>query len=190
MRCPDWKLFAARRFLAHSGLNRYPFILRTRISDSLHNVGCEIVRQRAGAAVNFEPVAFRQGINSAELQHAFRAILKTALNREQIGNDHTVAFSNRTNDFTAREDAGDVTEPTLQNFDVNSQRERVESANLNLLPPMRRSVGIQVIAGETLQPHMMRTSDVIFSQNLFDQQIGAHSKWWRAKHRHQFGITF
>src|SRR5437773_8444765 len=37
MRCPDWKLFATRRFSAHSGLNRYPFIPRTRISDSLHD---------------------------------------------------------------------------------------------------------------------------------------------------------
>src|SRR3989442_13536998 len=111
-------------------------------------------------------------------------------NGDQIGNYHSVALPNRTNDFTAREDADDVTEPAVQNFDVNSQRERVESANLNLLPPIRRSVGIQVIAGETLQPHMMRTADVIFSQNLFDQQIGSHSKWRRAKHRHQFGITF
>ena len=44
----------------------------------LHDVRGEIIRQRPSAAVNFQSITFRQGINSAELEHAFRAAFKTA----------------------------------------------------------------------------------------------------------------
>src|SRR5215813_11671167 len=103
----------------------------------LHNVGREIIHQGPGAAVNFQQIPFGERINSAELQHAFRAIFKTAQHGEQIGDDYVVCFANWLNDFPACEDTGDFAEPALQNFDVNSQRERVESTDLNLLPPMR-----------------------------------------------------
>ena len=44
----------------------------------LHDIGTKIVSERAGAAINFEPVARRHGIDSAELEHAFRAIIERA----------------------------------------------------------------------------------------------------------------
>ena len=54
---------------------------------------------------------------------------------------------------------------------------------------MGRGLGIQIIAGETLQSHVMRTANVIFSEDLLYQQISAHSEWRRAKHCDQFGVT-
>src|SRR5215469_1840383 len=36
---------------------------------------------------------------------------------------------------------------------------------------------------------MVGTADVIFSNNLFYQQIGAHPEWWRAKHGHELRKT-
>ena len=71
------------------------------------------------------------------------------------------------NDFPAREHAGDVVKPAMQYLDVNPERQSIEPADLDLLPPMRRCARVQIIAGETLQPHMMRSANVIFGQNLF-----------------------
>src|SRR5438445_13836543 len=93
------------------------------------------------------------------------------------------------NDFSAREDASDVSEPALQHFNVNPQRERIQPANLDSLPPVGRRVGIQIDTRKALQPHVMRTADISFSKNLFHEQISAHSEWRRTKHCHQFGIT-
>src|SRR2546427_12521786 len=104
-------------------------------------------------------------------------------------NDRFVGIANGINDFLPREDAGDVAQPALQYLHVNPEGESVESADLNFLTPMRRSIGVQVIAGEALQPHMMWPADIILGQNLFDQQISLHSEWRRAKHGHQPGIT-
>jgi hypothetical protein len=42
----------------------------------LHHIGTEIVSKRAGAAINFQPVARRHGIDPAELEHAFGAIIE------------------------------------------------------------------------------------------------------------------
>src|SRR4029450_13560753 len=48
----------------------------------LHNIGTEIVRKRAGASVNFQPVARRHGIDPAELEYAFGAIIEGAKNSQ------------------------------------------------------------------------------------------------------------
>ena len=119
------------------------------------------------AAVNFHPVARRQRIDPAELEHAFGPVFESAKDSEQIGNDDFVALTNWLNDFAARENAIDVSEPALQHFDVNPKRENVEPADFDPLPPMRRSVRIQIIAGKTLQPHVVRTADVILGQEFF-----------------------
>src|SRR5215471_5940402 len=123
----------------------------------------EIIHQGSRAAVDFEPIALRKRINAAELQHTFCAILETAQDGEQIGNDHVVAFADWLNDFPAREHTGDMPEPPLQDFYVNSQRERVKSTDLDFLSPVRRPFEIQKIAVETLQSYMMGTANVIFS---------------------------
>ena len=156
----------------------------------LHDIGREIARERAGAAVNFQPITRRQRIDAAKLQYAFRAVFETAQNAEQIRNDHVVPFAHRMNNFPAREHTGDIAEPALQHLDINSQGQSVEPADLYFLPPMRRGVRIQIIAGETLQPHVMWSANVIFGQNLFHYQIRLHSEWRRAKHGHQLWITF
>ena len=115
----------------------------------------------------------RQRINAAELQHTFRASLETAQDSKQIGNDHVVAFADWLNNFPARENTCDIAEPPLQNFYVNSQCERVKPTDLDLLSPVRRRLGIQKIAVETLQSYVMGTANVIFSQDFFDHQIAS-----------------
>jgi hypothetical protein len=139
----------------------------------LHDVGREIIRQGPRAAVNFQPITFRQRINSAELKHAFRATFKTAQHSEQIGNDHVVGLAKWLNDFSTREHTGDVAKPALQNLNVNPQGERIESTDLDLLAPVCRRVGIQIISVETLQAHVMRLADVIFGEDFFDHHIAA-----------------
>ena len=155
----------------------------------LNNVRTEIVSEGTAAAVNFHPVAWRKRIDPAELEHPFSPVIESAKDGEQIWNDHFVALTNWVNNFAAREDAIDVSEPALQHIDVNPKRENVESTNFNPLPPMRRSTRIQIVAGKTLQSHVERTSDVILGQEFFNKQIRPHSHRGRTKHGHQFWIT-
>ena len=156
----------------------------------LHDIGGKIVRKRAGVAINFQPIPQCQRINTAKLENTFRAAFETAQNGEQIRNDHIVPFANRINYFFAGKDAIDLAKPALQYLHVNSESESIQPADLNLLPPMRRRFGIQIIGGEALEPHMMRSANVIFRQNFFHHQVGLQSEWRRAKHGHQLGITF
>src|SRR5215471_17464600 len=121
----------------------------------LHHVGTEIVRERAAAAVNFYPITRCKRIDSAEFEHSFNAVVESAKDGKQIGDDDFVALTDWLNNFAAREDAIDVAEPALQHFDVNPQREHVKPANFNPLPPVRRSARIQIIAGKTLQSHVV-----------------------------------
>ena len=130
----------------------------------LHNFGTKIVSQRTGAAVNFQPIAGRQRIDAAELKDTLGAIFKLAKDGEQIGDDYLVALPDWIDNFSTREDAGDIAEPTLQHFDVNSQCKHVQPADLDPLPPMRRRVRIQIIAGKTLQSHMVWLTDIILGQ--------------------------
>src|SRR5207248_6456481 len=53
----------------------------------LHYIRTEIVSERAAAAVNFHPVAWRKRIDSAKLEHAFGLIIESAKHGEQVGND-------------------------------------------------------------------------------------------------------
>src|SRR5919197_3840998 len=147
-----------------------------------------IVSERAAAAVNFHPIIWRQPIDSTELEHAFGPIIESAKDSEQIWNDDFVALADWLNNFAARKDASDVSKPALQNFDINPQREHVEPADFNLLPPMRRSARIQIIAGKTLQSHVMRPADVILGKEFFHKQIRPHSHRRRTKHGHQLWI--
>src|SRR4030095_7624837 len=99
------------------------------------------------------------------------------------------ALTQRVHNLSARENAANVAKPALQHFDINPKRKHVQSAELDPLSPMGRSFGIQIIARETLQSHVMRSPYVIFSKDLLYQQISAHSEWRRAKHCDQFWIT-
>ena len=92
-------------------------------------------------------------------------------------------------DLAARVNAGDVAEPALQHLDVDAEREHVQSADLDPLPPMRGRVGIQICAGETLEPDVMRPAEIIFREQLFHQQIAAQAERRRAKHRDQLRET-
>ena len=44
----------------------------------------------------------------------------------------------------------------MEDLDVNAERENIQSANLNALPPMRRRFRVEKIAVQTLQTHMVR----------------------------------
>src|SRR3954470_14955609 len=94
------------------------------------------------------------------------------------------------NHFSARENPGDLAEPALHYFDIDSQRHDVEAADLNPLSPMRRSFRVEVIAVKTLEPDLMRAADVILGQQLFYHQIASHPVRRRAKHRYQFRKSF
>src|SRR5260370_22643849 len=155
----------------------------------LHNIGAKIVSEAAGAAVNFQPVAGSERIDAAELKDAFGAIFKLAKDGQQIGNDHVVALPDWIDNFSTREDAGDVSEPALQDLDVNPQRENIQPTKLDPLPPMRWRFRIQITARETLQSYVMRLSDVILGQELFHQQISTHAHGGRTKHRDPFRLT-
>src|SRR5205814_5058274 len=120
---------------------------------------------------NFEAVAGRERVDSAEFQDAFRAVLETAENGEQIRNDNFVPLADPVQDFAAGKDAGDIAEPALEDFDVNTERENVETANLNPLPPMRRRVSIQISAGQTLQPDAAAMAEIIIREQLIHDQI-------------------
>src|SRR5205814_5720836 len=98
-----------------------------------HDVRTKIVRKSAAAAVNFQPVAGYQRVDPTELQHAFGATFETTQNRQQIGNDHIVTFAHRLKNLSASEHTSDFTEPALQHFDVDSQRQSIQAADFNLL---------------------------------------------------------
>ena len=53
------------------------------------------------------------------------------------GHDHFVALSHRVDDFPTRIHASDIAQPALDHFNVNSEREHVQPADLDPLPPMR-----------------------------------------------------
>src|SRR5207248_2938192 len=150
----------------------------------------EIVKQRPAVAENSEPIVRRAGVNTAELEHAFGAVVKNANHIEHVGNDDLITAPLNVENFSAREHSGDVAEPALHYFHVNPEGEHVESADLDLLPPMRRRFRIQINAGETLQANIVRLADEIFGEQFFHEEISAHSEWRRTKHRHQFGKTF
>src|SRR5438128_10993776 len=103
-------------------------------------------------------------MDAAKFEHAFGAVLKNTKHVEHVGNDHMIAASLGVQNFSTREDAGDVAEPPLQHFHVNSEREHVESADLDLLPPMRRRFRIQIDAGETLEANIVGRADEIFGE--------------------------
>src|SRR5712692_602014 len=136
------------------------------------DISREIVGERSVVAVNLNPVGCSAGIDSAEFQHALGAVPKSAQHIEQIGNDHCVTAALRTQNFSTRKKPGDIAEPSLQHLHINTEREHVEPADLDLLPPMRRSFGVEISAHETLQPHVMRPADVIFREQFFYKQIG------------------
>src|SRR6266404_5654344 len=141
------------------------------------DIGRKIVGERSAVAVNLNPVRWSAGVDPAEFEHALGAALKGAEHIEQIGNDHYVTAPLRVQDLAARKNASDVAEPSLQHLHINTEREHVEPADLDLLPPMRRSSGIKISARKALQPHVMRPADVVFGQQFFHKQIGPHSIW-------------
>src|SRR5437660_12888578 len=110
-------------------------------------------------------------MDAAEFEHAFGTVLKHTKHVEQVRNDHMIAAPLGVQNFSAREDAADLAEPPLQHFHVNSEREHVESADLDLLPPMRRRFRIQIDAGETLETNTVGRADEIFGEQFFHEQI-------------------
>src|SRR6516225_5958799 len=145
-----------------SSISRRPyFTLRTRVG--------KIVKQRAAVAENSQPIVRRASMDAAELEHAFSPVFENAKHVEHVRNDNVVTAPIGVQNFSAREHAGEVAEPTLHHFHVNSQREDVEPTDLDLLPPMRRRFRIQVNAGETLQTHSVRFANEIFGERFFDQ---------------------
>jgi len=48
----------------------------------------------------------------------------------------------------------------------------------------------QISAGETLQPDVMRTTEIIFREQFFHEQIAAQTEGWRAEHRDQLRKFF
>src|SRR5580704_19388024 len=84
----------------------------------LHHVGTEIVSERAAVTVNFHSITRSQGIDTAKLQHSFGAIIESAKDGQQIGNDDFVTLADWVNDFSAREDTVDLAKPALQHFDI------------------------------------------------------------------------
>ena len=116
---------------------------------------------------------------------------KRAENGQQIRDDDFVALPHRrAATLPARKNAGDVAEPALQDLDVNPERENIQPADLDPLPPMRRRVGVQISAGETLQADVMRPAEIILGEQFFHEQIAAQSKRRRTKHRDQLGKRF
>src|SRR5437660_10663447 len=98
-------------------------------------------------------------MDAAELEHAFGAVLENTKHVEHVWNDDVIAAPFGVQDFSAREHPRNVAEPALQHFDVNSEGEHVQPADLDLLPPMRRRFRIQIDAGETLQADGVRFAD-------------------------------
>ena len=154
------------------------------------DVGAEIVGHGAGFAVNFEAVAGREGVDAAELEDAFGAVLELAQDGEQIGHDDVVPLPAGVQDFAAGKDAGDVAEPALEDFDVDAERERVQAADLDALPPMRGRFGIEIGAGETSQANVVRAPEVILGEQFLDEEIAAQPERRRAKHGDELGVTF
>src|SRR5205085_3502234 len=110
-------------------------------------------------------------VDSAELQHAFRAVGKMTEHRQQVRHNQFIALPNRMQEFSAREYTGNVAKPTLEHFDINPESEDLQPADLDPLPPVGRGVGIQIGAGETLKADMMGPSEIVFRQQFFDGKI-------------------
>src|SRR6266487_4267850 len=113
-------------------------------------------------------------MDAAELEHAFGAIFENTEHIKHVRNDHVIAAPLRVQNFSTREHAGDIAEPALQHFHVNSEREHVQSADLDFLPPMRRRFRIQIDAGETLEANIVWCPNEVFGEQFFNEQICTH----------------
>ncbi len=71
----------------------------------------------------------------------------------------------------------------MQHLDVDPEREHIQPADLDPLPPVRRCAGIQVISVETLQPDGVDFAEEIVREHAFHDAISAHPERGRAKHR-------
>src|SRR5450432_1497566 len=116
----------------------------------VHDVGSKIVNNRAKVAVDFQSIRRRQRIDAAKFQNPLHSVRKSAENGQQVGNDDVVTLPGRLENFPARKNSGDIAEPALQHFDVNAESERVQSADLDVLAPMRGGIRIEKRAVETL----------------------------------------
>src|SRR5688572_9198830 len=61
---------------------------------NVNRVRSEIVGHGAGVAVNLEAVAGSQGVNTAELEHTFRAVGESTEDGKQIRDNDLVALPN------------------------------------------------------------------------------------------------
>src|SRR5947199_4944193 len=109
----------------------------------LHHVGTEIVSERAAVTVNFNSITGRQRIDTAKLQHSFGAVIESAKDRQQIGNDDFIALADWVDDFSAREDTVDFAKPALEHFDVNPECEHVSPLILILCRPCGAVAGFK-----------------------------------------------
>src|SRR4051812_41459960 len=149
-------------------LRRYLHLVEGPVAGpaGVDHVRSEIVGHGAGVAVDFDPVARSERVDAAELENAFRAVRELAEHRQHVGHDDFVAVPDRVQDFAPRENAGDVPEPALENLDVDAEGENVQPADLDPLPPMRWRVCVEVGAGETLEPDVVRMAEVIFGEQF------------------------
>src|SRR5580700_257772 len=115
-------------------------------------------------AINLTPIPLREYIHATEFQNAFSAVGETAQDVEHVRNDHFVTLTNRMHDLAARKNSSYISQPALQNFNVNSEGHHIQPTDLNLLPPMRRRGRIEIGAGETLQADMMWPAQIIFRE--------------------------
>jgi tetratricopeptide (TPR) repeat protein len=99
------------------------------------------------------------------------------------------ALAHRLQNLPAGEDAGDVTKPMLQDLCVNPQRQGIEAAHFDALPPMRRRVGIEKRAVQALQPQIVRTAKNLLGEQLLHEQVAAHPVRRRTEHRDELRIT-
>src|SRR6266403_619103 len=84
-----------------------------------------------------QPPSISGGMRSdrTELEHSLRAVGKGAKHGEQIRNDDVITRPDWVDRFPTGEDRGDVAQPALQHFNVNTERHHIQTADLDPLPP-------------------------------------------------------
>ena len=81
------------------------------------------------------------------------------------------------------------TEPALNHFRVDSEGQNVQSRVFFALPPVRRGLGIQINAAQTLETQVVRSPDKLLGQQFLHEETAAEPVWRRANHRDQVRVS-
>ncbi len=78
---------------------------------------------------------------------------------------------------------GDGSQPALEDFGVNAEREHIETAQLRALPPTRPRGGIEKLPVEAPQANVQRRSDFLALEQIADHRVAFQPVRRRAEYR-------